>query len=112
MEPTLHQEEIARAVQREMDNLFKREFADIKAELVTVRSLLERMVRVEERQQSAIGETERLRNDVSVLFSRLNVLESNGAVNRHSLGSLERAAWMVAAAVVAWLSSMFSRGGH
>ena len=79
----------------------------IERNILEIRGLLERLVRVEERLQASNSHLSRIEEHINAIDERLCMIENSSNKNNWLMGGIERFGWIVAAAAAAWLSTKF-----
>lgn len=79
----------------------------IEDELRLLRGLVERLVRVEERQAQNHDDIQALRIEQATLRSKLDAAAAAGARSSWSIDRIERLGWVVVAALAAWVGQRF-----
>ncbi len=81
----------------------------IESELRELRSLMAQLVRVEERGNADRAEVGRLAVEVATQRRELGALRDRAARSGFTVGIVERAAWLLLAAAVAWASTLWGK---
>ena len=81
----------------------------IELELRELRGLMAQLVRVEERGDAARAEVGRLAGEVAAQRRELGVLRERATRSGFTVGIVERLAWLLLAAAVAWASTSWGK---